>query len=658
MKQKVIKIEIKVTRTMVAVITGLLLVALALLAVTSAGARPPLEGPGGQGEVTVASTVPTMISYQGQLLDSGGNPVPTGTYTVTFKLYNAPTGGTLLWSETQSVMVTDGLFNVLLGEYVSLISPEGELYPIDDLAYLGVTVGSDPEMTPRQRMVSVPFAFRAEKAKSDDDWDGAGTGKMYTHFLTDNIGIGTAAPKNKLDVAGGVAVGEGYAGTVTAPTNGMAIKGKVAIGEWVPDEALRVKSPDYSTPIFGAYNRDGNRVLQIESPNWNTAQVRLGGLIDSVAMFTDLLVGDDDYSGKVGIGTLTPRNKLDVAGAVAIGTDYSGTATAPADGMVIEGNVGIGTSNPTAKLEVNGDIITPRVRSDGGTAGPLRLEANGALVLTADRNNDDANQRINFYINGEADASMKMTILENGNVGIGTTDASGKLTVQSQWPTDWITLQDASDPNYKWHIHNPQSTDRLEIGVSSDGIDKWGLLTINRTSGNVGIGTTEPDAKLTIKGDGVILKGYNTSGDVIFEMGEGLDYSEAFPTSQDEITPGTVMVIDPANKGLLTISTQAYDKKVAGIVAGANGLGSGVRLGSSAGSSGEHAVALAGRVYCNVDTQYGDIEPGDLLTTSPTPGHAMVVKDFSKAQGVILGKAMEGLSGGGKGQILVLVTLQ
>jgi len=178
----------------------------------------------------------------------------------------------------------------------------------------------------------------------------------------------------------------------------------------------------------------------------------------------------------------------------------------------------------------------------------------------------------------------------------------------------------------------------------------------NYFENNVGIGTMAPDVKLTIKGSGVIFKGYNQLDEVIFEIGEGLDYSETFLTSQDEITAGTVMVIDPVNKGSLTISSQAYDKKVAGIVAGANGLGSGVKLGTSA--NGNHAVALAGRTYCNVDTQYGDIELGDLLTTSPTPGHAMVVKDFSKAQGAVLGKAMEGLSGGGKGQILVLVTLQ
>lgn len=99
----------------------------------------------------------------------------------------------------------------------------------------------------------------------------------------------------------------------------------------------------------------------------------------------------------------------------------------------------------------------------------------------------------------------------------------------------------------------------------------------------------------------------------------------------------------------------AYDHKVAGIVAGARGQGSGVRLGPE---QFDHDVALAGRVYCNVDATYGEVHPGDLLTTSPTPGHAMAVKDTVRAQGAILGKAMEGLSEGQKGQILVLVTLQ
>jgi len=253
-----------------------------------------------------------------------------------------------------------------------------------------------------------------------------------------------------------------------------------------------------------------------------------------------------------------------------------------------------------------------------------------------------------------------------GNVGIGTTEPVERLHIKYGGSDPGIRLENSHSSGSTWDI----VSGCYEHGGGSGTTDQFGIcnnktgvlaLTIEPYYGNVGIGTTEPDAKLTIQGEEVggktvILKGLDKDGNQIVEIGKGLDYSETFPTSQEQIAPGTVMVIDPVNAGFLAISTQPYDKKVAGVIAGANGLDSGVKLGTSA--DGDYAVALAGRAYCNVDTQYGDIEPGDLLTTSPTPGYAMVVKDFSKAQGAILGKAMEGLSGGRQGQILVLVTLQ
>ena len=68
-------------------------------------------------------------------------------------------------------------------------------------------------------------------------------------------------------------------------------------------------------------------------------------------------------------------------------------------------------------------------------------------------------------------------------------------------------------------------------------------------------------------------------------------------------------------------------------------------------------VALSGRVYVQADAGNGSIVPGDLLTTSEAPGHAMKVTDHAQAQGAVLGKAMTGLKEG-SGLVLVLVTLQ
>jgi len=159
---------------------------------------------------------------------------------------------------------------------------------------------------------------------------------------------------------------------------------------------------------------------------------------------------------------------------------------------------------------------------------------------------------------------------------------------------------------------------------------------------------------VTIRGNIQIRS--EATGTLIMELGEGLDYAEGFDIVNDRrIGPGTVLVIDPENPGKLAIADKPYDPKVAGIVAGGSGLGSGVRLGAG---QYDYDVALAGRVYCNVDATKVGVEPGDLLTTSSTPGYAMKAADSVRAHGAILGKAMERLEKGRRGQVLVLVTLQ
>ncbi len=169
----------------------------------------------------------------------------------------------------------------------------------------------------------------------------------------------------------------------------------------------------------------------------------------------------------------------------------------------------------------------------------------------------------------------------------------------------------------------------------------------------IGMGTEVPPERLTVRGNILVQ---NSSGASVAEIGEGLDYAEGFDVTENaDIEAGTVLVIDSDNPGKLVLSQSAYDSKVAGIVAGAKGLGSGVRLGVG---QFDYDVALAGRVYCNVDATEAAVQAGDLLTTSGTAGHAMKATDYDRARGAILGKAMQKLQKGQKGQILVLVTLQ
>jgi hypothetical protein len=99
--------------------------------------------------------IPQTISYQGLLTDAAGAIVPDGNYNLTFKLYDAPTGGTALWTEQQSVPVQNGIFNVILGSVVALNLPFDRLY------WLEVAVGTDGVLAPRLQLTSSTYAMRA-----------------------------------------------------------------------------------------------------------------------------------------------------------------------------------------------------------------------------------------------------------------------------------------------------------------------------------------------------------------------------------------------------------------------------------------------------------------------------------------------------------------
>src|SRR5262249_10496604 len=85
-----------------------------------------------------------------------------GTYAVTFKLYNVANGGSALWTENRSggnsVAVSNGLFSVMLGGLTPI--PQ-TVFVNNSSLWLGGTIASDPEMTPRVQLGSAPFAVQA-----------------------------------------------------------------------------------------------------------------------------------------------------------------------------------------------------------------------------------------------------------------------------------------------------------------------------------------------------------------------------------------------------------------------------------------------------------------------------------------------------------------
>jgi len=106
-----------------------------------------------------SAQVPGTIGYQGRLYDQSNNPI-NSTLQVVFAIYPAATLGTPWWTETQSVVFKDGYFSVQLGS----ITPVGATIFDGTVLYLGVTVGTDAEMSPRSLITSIPYALNAQNA--------------------------------------------------------------------------------------------------------------------------------------------------------------------------------------------------------------------------------------------------------------------------------------------------------------------------------------------------------------------------------------------------------------------------------------------------------------------------------------------------------------
>lgn len=313
--------------------------------------------------------------------------------------------------------------------------------------------------------------------------------------------------------------------------------------------------------------------------------------------------------------------------------------------VVINGNVGIGTTTPQARLDVDGDLTVRGadfvLRGRGGGVG----NNGGKARALVDGGSDG------LIVNFAGDFG-KVAI--NGPVGIGNTNPGRTLEVGN--------VDVASDGVIRFSHRDGPYYRSWDVGTGDPGAfgenDNFGIRDVMNNStvlviahyGSVGIGTNSPSpqAKLDVAGW--------TRTDVL-QIDAGADLAEPFAIT-GEPEPGLVVAIDPDHIGQLRIADKPYDRTVAGVISGAGGLRPGLTMQQPEIVQGKaHPVALTGRVYVWADASFGAIQPGDLLTTSATPGHAMKVSDHEQAQGAVLGKAMSRLEGG-KGLVLVLVSLQ
>lgn len=536
-----------------------------------------------------ALAVPGVINFQGKLTNADGVSLD-GTYTITFSLYNVENGGEPIWSESQSVTVADGIYNVQLGTENSL---SASLFDNDNL-YLKVEVENET-LAPRQRITCTAYAMKAEIAGDADTVDG----QHASDFLGTEDDYGRSGVAEDL-----------YEGGTTL-TNKYVNEGQ-------PNSITH--SMIATDAITGNKIADGTVGPSDLSNN---------------AVTTDKIQDGTIQQAKLSF-SVPDGHSLDAADGNPVNALYVDNA----------GNIGVGTTSPTRQLHIHAGDFSNYIRLSNTNTGQteqdgfyLGINTGGTVFLI---NKEETSMAF------QTAAQTRLVITKEGNVGIGTGIATARVNSMSSGNVpNFLASGGVAD----FAVPAGQN---MQIGHWDGDTGTFEERIRISSGGNVGIGTDSPTENLTVRGNILLLS--ESTGSHVLELGEGLDYSEGFNVSDEaRIEPGTILIIDPNNPGELTISNKPYDPKVAGIVAGANGLGSGVRLGAG---QFDYDVALAGRVYCKVDATKSGVEPGDLLTTSASPGYAMKYHNYSGARGTILGKAMERLEKGQKSKILVLVTLQ
>jgi hypothetical protein len=579
-----------------------------------------------------AQGVSQPFTYQGYLRQ-GGAPLNNPSQSMRFRIFDALTGGTMLWdSGALTVNVSNGLFTVQLNPPVSVWTGADR--------FLEIQVGTTT-LTPRVRIGATPYANTATLLNMFQSGHNNPDRMVISHSPSSpNLGLMYRDTDDSFHfVSGGTTVLRVGLGGPTA----LQIPAGAAAGRVLTSDASGNASWQPLPPSATVWAVSGNDIY-----NTNT--------------------------GNVGIGTTTPTAKLHVRGGMLVDSSsgslrigypssanqwHFNTMNGGADLQLWEnavntvrmyfkagGNIGFGTTNPAYLLDVVGDRnarLLNIVNSNAGSgAGGVWVQTGGAgswgvysvLNATSGRAvygnaNGASGDGIGVFGRSASPDGHGGYFIGRVRIDYNSTLTNATLRLH-ETAADFARLEFTNtNTARRWHIAG-----LIGSAVADDRLNFW-----NSQAGDI----------MSIRGDGTVAV-------KVLEI-TGADLAEKFPTTET-LEPGTVVEIDPDNPGQLRKARGAYNKRVAGVVAGANGLSKGIVLGNLEGSENHTPIAMSGRVWVHADATHEAIEPGDLLTTSDTPGHAMKASDPSRAHGTVIGKAMTRLEKGKTGMVLVLVNLQ
>jgi hypothetical protein len=634
---------------------------------------------------SAVAQVPQLLNYQGRVVVGTTNFDGNGLFkfalvnsngTVTFWSNDGTSAGGSTPTASVTLPVVRGLYSVQLGDTAIAGMPTAlpttvfTNFDVRLRVWFNDGVTGVQQFTPDQRISAVGYALMGANVP-----DGAITSNKLAN------GAVTAAK-----IADGSITSAKLALNTISSSN---IADAITLGETNVNGRLDVYRTSVGTPAISligngsqisTYGSDGQEQIRLYGAGWG--ELLLNNSLSNNATAVRLTA-----QGSTG-GQLELRNTNGSNRAVLEGENTGGQLTLyQADGgvgAVLYGNEGAGAgalslrnTNGNARIRLFGQS------PDSGGGEITVHDDNGSEVLELKGNSnggqltikDDTGVRNTAFL-GSSVGGYQYLYNGLGNISVyldGDSGGGGYASLRNTNGSSRVILDGFSTGGGGGiSLYDSDGTETIEM-LGAEGTGAGGQLLMRNAAGTSTI-QLDSDASgvrcgylalYTSNGVATIILDAAGSGDgrittQVLQITGGSDLSEQFDIKalHDEIKPGMIVSIDADHAGQLVTSSKAYDKTVAGIVSGAGGVQTGMLMGQrGTAADGKHPVALTGRVYCWVDADQGAIRPGDLITTSDTPGHGMKVTEHGRAQGAIIGKAMSSLDKG-RGLVLVLVSLQ